>query len=69
MFLVTMLPAPITARLPMRTPGRTTAFEPIQTWSSMITGSDRGNSPISLFKIGQSQAQYASLSWIFNILE
>ena len=38
--MATMLLAPTTARLPMLTPGSMTAFEPIQTWSSIITGSD-----------------------------
>jgi hypothetical protein len=41
---VTMLPVPITARVPMRPPGRMTAFEPIQTWPSVTTGCDSGNS-------------------------
>jgi hypothetical protein len=44
MSLVTMLPALITAQLPLRTPERITAFETIQTGSSMITGFDCGNS-------------------------
>jgi hypothetical protein len=30
--------------VPMRTPGRMTAFKPIQTWPSMTTGCDSGNS-------------------------